>query len=157
MLRRIVITTGLIVLSAISALEAEAAGLRAQNIPGASCKPAYEIDGDWYEYYGRALVNLTSEPLGAFIAVCPLSEFAPKWTSTELRVVFNDPDQAEAWCAVYDQSGEEIDFGYVDFTGSQGIYGTAVAESAVLNATVYCVVNAGASLETIEVIWSEGE
>lgn len=155
MIHKVLISLSFVILVATSSA-ADAAGYHAQAIPGATCAPDNTLPAaSIHEYKGRALVNTGSSAWDVFIAKCPISEFTRGMKGMEFRVVFSG-EAEQPWCATYDAAGEEVDFGNATASGSYWIYfGPASPYRWQYNFTTYCLMQRGATLESIELIWKQ--
>jgi hypothetical protein len=145
-------------LVAAAAGPAAAGRLYIQGAPGATCKPSNLLTSNptFFEYRDHRLLNTGRGSWDVFLATCPLSGFVPDADVIEVRVTLKDAARASAWCGIRDWSGREYDWEWMDWRSG---YATAAfapppwSGSGLLEATIQCVVNKGASVERVELLW----
>lgn len=140
---------------ACGAVPAQAAGWVVQGIPGASCQTDSRSAGSW-EYRGARLLNTDTNPYGIVVAVCPISVNAPGLQPREYRISLRDSQERDAWCKTYSYNGTLIHNQWMDWDRGQvtGRLDYPLAWSpGLVETTIHCLVNAGASIDRIEVHW----
>lgn len=135
------------------AVPAHAAGWWVQGIPGANCRTDSRTTGSW-EYRGQRLLNTDTDPWGIVVAVCPVSFIAPGLQPREYRIILKDAQERDAWCKTYSYNGTLVHNQWMDWNRDQisGRLDYPLGwSSGQVEMTVHCLVNAGASIDRIEI------
>jgi hypothetical protein len=142
----------------LCAAPAQASGWYVQGVPGASCQVDKRTTAS-FEYRGRRLVNMSTHPFEIVVAVCPVTLFAPGVEAREYRIDLKDPERRDTWCHAYRGSGslfstQWADWGdYVPFSGSLGA--PLPGAGGLVELTFHCLLQSGASLDRIDIVWYE--
>jgi hypothetical protein len=149
------ITIALAVAGGLAAAVPASAGYTVQGIPGTNCTADRRGGGPW-EYRGRRLLNVGTDPYEVAVAVCPVVLFVPGQEPREYRVQLNDSQRRDTWCQVYTSSGTMLRMhtgpgGTWSFSGSLAY--PLSWTGGLVEASIHCLLHPGASLERIEIVW----
>lgn len=151
------VTLALVCAGGLSAAAPASAGIgwTVQGISGTACTTDRRTSAP-FEYRGRRLVNMGTEPLELVVAVCPINLMAIGFEPREYRVQLNDSQHRDTWCQVYGYDGTRVrtHFGQ---GGTWSFSGTLVFplswSPGIIETSIHCLLHPGASLERIEVLW----
>lgn len=149
--------TTILALAGLLALTAASASAQTivQGIPGASCATDQRTTGTW-EYRAGRIVNTDTDPWGIMVATCPVSSIAPGVQAQEYRISLNDPERRATWCDVYAYNGTRVRRHNVPngFSGQVvGAITSPLGGPGLAEMTIHCLVQNGASIDRIELIW----
>jgi len=127
-----------------------------QGVPAATCSTDSRTTATW-EYRGQRLLNTESDPWAIVVATCSVSLFAPGVQPREYRITLRDPEQRDAWCKAYSFNGTLVRTQWIDWSSSNQISGTLDYplgwSSGLVEVTFHCLVQSGASIDRIEIVW----
>jgi hypothetical protein len=130
---------------------------RVQSIHGTQCSVDQRTTATW-EYRNRRILNTSTDPWAIAVVVCPINQFVPDAPAAEYRLNLRDPQRRAAWCRFYSTSGSQVRMQWTDWSASVPIGGSfpsSLGGEEFVEMTVECLVQSGASLDTIELVWLE--
>lgn len=130
---------------------------RVQSIHGTQCSVDQRTTATW-EYRNRRILNTSTDPWAIAVVVCPVNQFVPDARASEYRVNLRDPQRRDAWCRFYSTSGTQVRMQWTNWSASVPIWGSfpsSLGGEEFVEMTVECLVQSGASLDTIEIVWLE--
>lgn len=126
-----------------------------QSIPGASCVTDGTSSATW-DYRASRLVNTGTGAYDVVFAVCAVSLYSPGAEPQEYRLMMRDAEARDSWCQVYTANGTLARTHYT--TGASPIVRGSLGSplggpEGRVEATFHCLVQSGASIDKIEIVW----
>jgi hypothetical protein len=132
---------------------------RVQSIMGTQCHVDRRTTATW-EYRNRRFLNTSTDPWAIAVVVCPVNVILPDARPAEYRIYLTDVQQRAAWCRFYSPLGTQVRLQWANWAPSAGspFWGTfpsSLADEESVEMSVECLVQSGASLDNLEIVWLE--